>query len=295
MGLNAIGLIGLGRMGNSIGKFLLKAGYSVTGYDIDKQRIEQLIPLGIKGAGSPKECAKGNQVIILSLTKWEIVNEVVEGRDGILEAKEKGQIIVDTSTVPPWKSKAMAEKLAEKGIQWMDATISGSAAQAREGNMVFMVGGKKENYDKVKEILDKIGKKTIYAGENGNGAMLKIVVNTILLLNQAAAIEGFALGLKSGLNPEAVFEAVTSGSAGSDLINARGKDMLNGNYEEKGPLTTKSLDLALESAQRLGMMMPIAALYRQFILQAIYNGWEGKDATVVLKVYEELAKIKRGI
>jgi 3-hydroxyisobutyrate dehydrogenase-like beta-hydroxyacid dehydrogenase len=161
--------------------------------------------------------------------------------------------------------------------------------------MVFMVGGRKSVFKKVKPVLDKIGKKTVYVGKNGDAAMLKLVVNQTLFLNQASAIEGFVLGLKAGLDPDVMLDVLISGAAGSDLIAARGRDMLKGNFKAKGPvwLSIKDLGLALESAKRLGVALPMAGLYQQLLLNAHYIGWDRSDATVVMKIYEQLAGIKR--
>ena len=187
----------------------------------------------------------------------------------------------------------MAERMAKRGIDWMDVPISGSSAQARVGNMVFMVGGRSEVFEKIKPVLDKIGKKTVYVGKNGNAAMLKLVVNHILYLNQAAAIEGFVLGTKAGLDPGIMFDAITSGAASSDLIITRGKEMLADHFEPKGPVNVavKDMGLILESAKQLGVILPVGGLYQQLLLQAQYKGWERKDATVVMKIYEQLAGI----
>jgi 3-hydroxyisobutyrate dehydrogenase-like beta-hydroxyacid dehydrogenase len=294
MSIKNITVIGLGAMGTPITTFLLKAGYQVIGFDIIEKRISNLFPLGLKRASSPKEAAKGADLIMLSLPNWDIVREVVEGKEGILTGAQKGQVILDTSTVPPWETKAMAERLAKKGIDWMDVPISGAANQARVGNMVFMAGGKKSVFRKVQPVLDNVGKKTVYVGKNGAAAMLKLVVNQTLFLNQAAAIEGLVLGLKAGLNPDVMLDVLASGAAGSDLISARGRDMLMGNFEPKGPvwLAVKDLGLALKSAKRLGVVLPMAGLYQQLLLNAHYVGWDERDATVVMKIYEQLAGIK---
>jgi len=287
-----ISVIGLGLMGAPISTLLMKAGYEVTGFDIIKKQMSNLVPLGLKPARSAKEAARGADLIILSLPHWNAVREAVEGKDGILAGVRRGQIVIDTSTSPPWESKAMGERLAKKGIEWMDVPISGSSAQARVGNMVFMAGGKKSVFERIKPVLDRIGKKTVYVGKNGDGAMLKLVVNHILYLNEAAAVEGMVLGLKAGLDPEIMFDVITSGAASSDLIMARGKDMLAGNFEPKGPvvLAVKDLGFSLECAKKLGVVLPIGALYMQFLLKAQYNGWERNDATVVMKIYQQLAE-----
>jgi 3-hydroxyisobutyrate dehydrogenase-like beta-hydroxyacid dehydrogenase len=122
--------------------------------------------------------------------------------------------------------------------------------------------------------------------------MLKLVMNHTLYLNQAAAIEGLVLGLKAGLDPEVLFDVITSGAASSDLLLARGKDMLQGNFSPKGPvvLANKDLALSLEAAKQLGVVLPVGALYQQLLLKAHYNGWDREDATVVMKIYQHLAE-----
>jgi 3-hydroxyisobutyrate dehydrogenase len=291
MSIKNVSVIGLGLMGTPLATLLLRAGYRVAGFDIVKKKMSQLAPLGLKATKSPKEAAKGADLIMLSLQKWDIIREVVEGKGGILEGAKRGQIIVDTSTVPPWESRAMGERLSRKGIEWMDVPISGSSAQARVGNMVFMVGGKKSIFNKVKPVLDKIGKKTVYVGKHGDGATLKLIVNHTLYLNQAAAIEGLVLGLKAGLNPDVIFDVLTSGAASSDLIISRGRDMIMGNFRPKGPivLAAKDLGLSLETARQLGVIVPMGGLYYQLLLQAKYNGWDRSDATAVMRIYEEMA------
>jgi 3-hydroxyisobutyrate dehydrogenase-like beta-hydroxyacid dehydrogenase len=295
MEIKKISVIGLGLMGTPIATLLMRAGYQVTGFDIIKKQMSNLVPLGLKAVKSPKEAAKSADLVMLSLPTWDVVLEVVEGKDGVLEGAQRGQIVLDTSTSPPWESRVLGERLARKGIEWMDVPISGSSAQARVGNMVFMVGGKKSLFERIKPVLDRIGKKTVYVGKMGDGATMKLVVNHTLFLNQAAAIEGLVLGLKAGLNPDVLLDVMTSGAASSDLLIARGKDMLSGNFSPKGPvsLANKDMTLSLETAKRLGVVLPVGALYLQLLLKAHYNGWDKEDATAVMKIYEALAGVVR--
>jgi 3-hydroxyisobutyrate dehydrogenase-like beta-hydroxyacid dehydrogenase len=295
MEIKKISVIGLGLMGTPIATLLMKADYQVTGFDILKKQVSNLVPLGLKTANSPKEAARGADLVILSLPNWSAVLEAVEGKEGVAAGAQKGQIVVDTSTSPPWESRALGEKLARKRIEWMDVPISGSSAQARMGNMVFMAGGKRSIFERIKPVLDRIGKKTVYAGKMGDGATLKLVINHTLYLNQAAAIEGLVLGMKAGLKPDVLFDVITSGAASSDLLISRGKDMLSGNFSPKGPvvLANKDLTLSMETARRLGVVLPVGALYQQLLLKAHYNSWDRQDATVVMKIYEEMAGFVR--
>jgi len=295
MEIKKISVIGLGLMGTPIATLLMKAGYRVTGFDIIKKQMANLVPFGLKAANSPKVAVKEADLIILSLPNWNAVIEAVEGKEGVAAGTQKGQIVVDTSTSPPWESRALGEKLVRRGIEWMDVPISGSSAQARVGNMVFMAGGKRSVFERIKPVLDRIGKKTVYAGKMGDGATLKLVINHTLYLNQAAAIEGLVLGTKAGLNADVLFDVITSGAASSDLLIARGRDMLNGNFSPKGPVVIANKDLALsmETAKRWGVVLPVGALYQQLLLKAHYNGWDREDATVVMKIYEEMAGLVR--
>jgi 2-hydroxy-3-oxopropionate reductase len=297
MGIHKISVIGLGMMGTPIATLLMKAGYQVTGFDIIKRQIARLTPLGLQAVNSPLEAARNADLIMLSLPAWKAVCEAVEGKGGIMDGLQKGQMVVDTGTSPPRESKALGERLAKKGIEWMDIPISGSSAQARVGNMVFMAGGKKKSYEKLRPLLEKIGKKAVYAGKMGAGATLKLVINHTLYLNQAAAIEGFVLGLKAGLDPDVLFEAMISGSAASDLILARGKKMLCGDFTPHGPVVVANKDLALslETAKELGVVLPVGALYQQLLLKAQYNGWDREDATSVMKIYQQLAERPDGV
>ncbi len=295
MEIKKISVIGLGLMGTPIATLLMRAGYQVTGFDIIRKQMSNLVPLGLRAAKSPKKAAKNADLVMLSLPNWNAVLEVMEGKDGVVEGTQKGQIVLDTSTSPPWESRTLGDRLARKGIEWMDVPISGSSAQARVGNMVFMVGGKKSLFKRIKPVLDRIGKKTVHVGKMGDGATMKLVINHTLFLNQAAAIEGLVLGLKAGLNPDVLLDVITSGAASSDLLIARGRDMLSGNFSPKGPvsLANKDLALSLETAKRLGVVLPVGALYLQLLLKAHYNGWDREDATAVMKIYEELAGVVR--
>jgi 3-hydroxyisobutyrate dehydrogenase-like beta-hydroxyacid dehydrogenase len=294
MAITHIGIIGLGQMGGAIAALVLKAGYTVRGYDITPEKMEVLRPLGLTAAGSPKEAAAGAELVVLSLRSWAEVALAVEGEGGVLEGAHAGQIIADCSTVPPAKSRAMAARLSARGIHWLDTPVSGAANQAREGNLVFMVGGERAVFEVIKPVFDRIGKKTVYAGASGDAVMLKTVVNHVLFLNQAAAIEGVVLGKKAGLDPHVLLDVLVSGAAGSDLLAARGRDMLAGNFSAKGALwiAAKDLALSLQSAGELGVALPMGGLYQQLLLSAQSRGWDQEDATAVMRIYEELAGIR---
>jgi 3-hydroxyisobutyrate dehydrogenase-like beta-hydroxyacid dehydrogenase len=290
-----IAVIGLGLMGTPISTRLIQAGYTVTGFDIVKQKVTRLVPLGLRAARSPREAGRGADLILLSLPSWDAVVEAVEGKEGVIQGARRGQIIIDTSTSPPWESRDMGKRLAKRGFHWMDVPVSGSSVQAAVGNILFMVGGEKSDFERVKPVFDKIGKKTVYVGPSGQAATLKVAINHTLHINHAAAIEGFVLGLKAGLDPGILYEVMSSGGASSDQLASRGKEMVVGKYPLRSSISVanKDMGLSMEMGKRLGVPLPVGALYKQFLLNAHYKGWDQEDATIVMKIYEDLAGFRR--
>jgi 2-hydroxy-3-oxopropionate reductase len=293
--IKSIGFIGLGAMGTPMATHLLNSGYVVKGFDLKDNNKKALISLGLKWVESPKQAAEETDLVFLSLPNWNAVQAAVEGENGLYEGVVKGQIIVDTTTVPPVATQAMAQRMSKKEVDWMDIPVLSVPQQVKEKRTVFMAGGKKQAFEKIKPVLDKIGMRAVYVGKSGDGAKLKLVHNLILFLNEAAAIEGFTLGLKAGLNPELMHEVIQQGPAASDLIARRGKNMLAGDFSVKGSLIigVKDVGLALECAKDLKVVLPIASLYHQYLLNANYRGWDDEDATVVMRLYEEMANLKR--
>lgn len=290
MSADTIGVIGLGLMGTPISRLLMKAGYNVVGFDINNDRMATLEREGLRAVATAKDVAINSDMVFLSLPNWNVVVHVMEAEQGVIAGAKTNQLIIDLSTSPPWETRKMASKLDRMNIRWMDAPISGSSAQARAGDIVFLVGGRMSDYEELKEVLYKIAKKTVYAGENGSGDMLKLAVNHTLFLNEAAAIEGMVLALKAGIEPKIILEALTSGAASSNLIEARGSDMLGGNFTPKGQLSicVKDLALSLEAARNLGIALPIGSQYHQIALQSYRKNLGDYDATIVIKEYEEM-------
>lgn len=291
-----IAVIGLGAMGSTLATLLLRAGYAVAGFDVVPEQIAKLTSLGLRPSKSPAEAAENADLVLLSLMNWDVVSSAVEGKGGVLKSAKQGLVILDTSTVSPVKTAEMAAALSERGIRWLDLPISGAANQVAAGDAVFMGGGDREVFESVRPLLEQIGKKAVYVGKNGQASLLKLIVNLTLFLNQASAIESFSLGLKAGLDPEVMFDVISSGAAASNLIDMRGRDMLHGEFKAKGPLknNVKDMDLILDAARDMQVVLPLAALYQQLQLKASYEGWGFCDATVVMKVYEKMAETGAG-
>ncbi len=154
----------------------------------------------------------------------------MEGKEGIVHGTRKGQIIIDMSTSPPWESRILGRATREERTPLDGYPDSGSSVEAGVGNILFIAGGEKSIFDRVKPVLDRIGKKTIYVGPSGHGATLKVAINHTLHINHAAAIEGMVLGLKAGLDPGILYDVMSSGGAPSDQLATRGREMVMGEF-----------------------------------------------------------------
>ena len=227
-----IGLIGLGLVGTAIAERLLAEQFDVTGFDIESAKCEHLKKLGAKTVKNPAQVAEQTDRVILSLPNTEIVLKVVEGPNGILKAGSPARYIIDTTTGDPDKTVALAQRLKEKDICFLDAPFSGSSQQVRDKQITFMVGGEKKAYEKCMDIFQALGAETFYLGDSGNGSRAKLASNLILGLNRLALAEGLVFAEKLGLDPKAFLELLKVTPAYSAAMDVKGKKMLE-NRESK--------------------------------------------------------------
>jgi 2-hydroxy-3-oxopropionate reductase len=213
--MKKIGFIGLGIMGKPMAKNLLKAGYTLTVYDIVAEKINDVVEAGAKAGSSSKEVAEKNEVIITMLPNSPDVKEAVLGNNGVLEGAKPGTILIDMSSIAPLASKEVAEKAKEKGVTVLDAPVSGGEPKAIEGTLAIMVGGPQKTFDEVEDILSVMGASVTRVGEIGSGNMTKLANQIIVALNIAAMSEAMVLAAKAGVNAEKVFQAIRGGLAGS--------------------------------------------------------------------------------
>ena len=178
-----IGFIGLGTMGLPMAKNLLKNGYELTIYNRTKAKMKELEEKGAKAAHSPKEVAEKSDVVFTILTADAAVEEVILGKEGIIEGAHPGLIVVDSSTISPATSKKVAEALSHKEVEMLDAPVAGSEPHAIEGNLTFMVGGKNETFEKCNDLFLTMGKNAYYMGENGKGSYMKLANNMMSAIN----------------------------------------------------------------------------------------------------------------
>lgn len=288
-----IGFIGIGIMGRPMAKNLLKAGYSLIVYD-KFAGFDDLVALGAKGGISNRDVASQSDVIITMLPNSPDVREAVLGKDGIIEGAKKGAVLIDMSSIAPGASQEIYAAVKEKGIVMIDAPVSGGQPKAIEGTLAIMVGGDAKVFETVKPILEKMGSSVILVGEIGSGNVTKLANQIIVALNIAAISEAFVLSTKAGVNPEAVFNAIKGGLAGSAVMNAKIPMILDGNFNPgfRIELHIKDLTNALDTAHALGVPIGLTAAVMEILQGLKTDGMAANDHCAIVRHYEKLAKIE---
>jgi 2-hydroxy-3-oxopropionate reductase len=185
-----IGFVGLGLMGSGMARNLMSAGFPLLGYDVDRTKVEAMVKAGGEGAEISEQMPSLVDLIILSLPNSHVVNEVVEDSLRLFERGRKGLILIDTTTADPVLSEELSSRLREKGIEMLDATLSGTSRMCADREITIMVGGREEAYRDCGEVFKAIGKETFFMGKNGSGALTKLIVNLVLGLNRMVLAEG---------------------------------------------------------------------------------------------------------
>ena len=288
-----IGFIGLGIMGKPMAKNLLKAGHQVWVNNRSRGPMEELAACGAH-AVTRKELAENAEVIITMLPNGPQVREVILG--DVIKDMRPGQIFIDCSSISPVVSKEIAAVLAEKGVEMLDAPVSGGEPKAIDGTLSFMVGGKQEIFDRCRDILADMGSSVTRCGEIGAGNTTKLANQIIVACNIQAVAEAFTLAQKAGVDPEVVYQAIRGGLAGSTVLDAKGPMMIAGNDKPgfKIDLHIKDLNNALDCAHTVGAPVPMTAAVQE-ILQWLHNNDCGEnDHSAIAKYYEHLTGIHIG-
>lgn len=285
-----IGFIGLGIMGKPMVKNLLKAGHEVIAYDILKENVAKAVEMGAAGAKSSRDVAEQCSLIITMLPNSPHVKAVIMGKDGVLEGAKEGTILIDMSSIAPLASKEICQECKKKKVKMIDAPVSGGEPKAIDGTMSIMVGGDREVYEEVYDVLMAMGGSAVYCGETGAGNTTKLANQVIVALNIAAVSEAFMLSTKAGVDPGQVFEAIRGGLAGSTVMNAKVPMITAGDYQPgfKIDLHIKDLNNALETAHEVGAPLPLTSVVMEIMQNLRSDGYGQKDHSAVAKFYEKL-------
>jgi 2-hydroxy-3-oxopropionate reductase len=292
--MQKIGFIGLGIMGKPMAMNLIKAGYSLTVYDIRREAIQEAVAAGAKEGKSSKDVAAQSDIVITMLPNSPDVKEAVLGKDGVLEGAKAGLILVDMSSIAPLVSKEVATAVQKKGVEMLDAPVSGGEPKARDATLSIMVGGKKEVFERVEGILKCMGSSAVLVGDIGSGNITKLANQVIVALNIAAMSEAMVLATKAGVDPEKVFQAIRGGLAGSTVLNAKVPLALDGNFKPgfRIALHIKDLANALDTAHEIGVPVPLTGSVMEIMQALKIDGKAGDDHGGIIQFYEDLAKVK---
>ena len=292
--MQKIGFIGLGIMGKPMAKNLLKAGYKLVVYDINKQPVKELVEAGAEEGLSSKDVAERTDIIITMLPNSPHVKEVILGENGVLEGARQGQIIVDMSSIAPLVSMEVAAKAKEKGVEMLDAPVSGGEPKAIDGTLSIMVGGSQEVFDKVKDILLCMGSSAVLVGDIGSGNITKLANQIIVALNIAAMSEAFVLATKAGVDPERVYQAIRGGLAGSTVLDAKAPMVMERNFKPgfRIELHIKDLMNALETAHEIGVPTFLTSQVMEIMQALKVDGKEKNDHCGIIQFYEKLAGVE---
>ncbi len=289
-----IGFIGLGIMGKPMAKNLLKAGYDLTVCAANRAAPE-LVAAGAKSAPNA-EIGETCDLVLTMLPNSPQVKSVMLGQDGVAAHMKPGAVFIDMSSINPVASKEIAAVLAEKGIEMLDAPVSGGEPKAIDGTLSFMVGGKPEVFDAYKPVLEAMGSSVVRCGDVGAGNTTKLANQIIVACNIRALAEAMTLAQKAGVDPQLVFEAIKGGLAGSTVMNAKAPMMIAGNDKPgfKIDLHIKDLNNALDCAHSVGAPVPMTASVQE-VLQWLHNNGCGQDDhSAIAKYYEHLTGIQIG-
>lgn len=286
-----IGFIGLGIMGKPMSKNLLKAGYELVVYDHKRTSMDEVVAEGAVAADSAADVASKCNVIITMLPNSPHVREVCLGQGGIAEGASKGTIVIDMSSIDPVQSKLIGASLEEKGIELMDAPVSGGEPKAIDGTLSVMVGGKKKSFDKYYDLLMAMAGSVVYVGELGSGNVAKLANQVIVAINIAAVSEALTLAVKNGADPELVYKAIRGGLAGSTVLDAKAPMMMAHDFKPgfRIELHIKDLNNALNAAHATDTSLPITAEVME-IMQALKNdGCAAEDHSAIVRYYEKIS------
>jgi len=288
-----IGYIGLGLMGKSIARNILKGGFPLVVHNRSRAAVQELVAEGAGEAFSPAEVAAQVDVVFTNLPDSPDVERVALGEGGVIEAARPGLIFVDNSTITPATARAIAAALGEKGVQCLDAPVSGGDIGARQGTLSIMVGGPAGAVERVLPVFQAMGKTITHVGESGAGQIAK-AANQIMVAAQMVAMgELLIFAKKAGADPHKVVEAIRGGAAQCWTLDVKPPRLFDGNRAPgfKAHMQAKDLGIIMETARQYGVPLPSAAVDAQLFSALLQMGMADLDNSAVIAVIEALAGV----
>ena len=290
-----LGFVGLGVMGSQMVIRLLGKGHVVTGYNRTRSKAEWLMERGMRWAGSPSAVAEAADVTFSMVADTPALEAIAEGPGGLLEGLGAGKILIEMSTVNPAVSRALAFKVRDKGAEMADAPVSGSVITLQQGKLSMMVGARRETFEKIKPLLEDIGPKVTYVGDNGLAVAMKIATNLSLAVQMLSFSEGVLLAEKSGITRETAVEVLTHSAVASPMVQYRGPFVLRMPQEAwfDVNMMQKDMMLALEMGRNLEVPLPMTAAANEFLTAARGMGLAKQDFAAVFEVLARMSGVSK--
>lgn len=286
-----LGLIGLGNIGEPICRHLIKEGYAVFVYDVDREAVAQLEDTTAEPTESPRALASVADVVLLSLPNSVVVEEIVLGEDGLAESLSPGKVVIDTSSSKPSSTRTISGRLAEAGIDMLDAPVSGGVMKAREGTLAVMVGGRREVFERCLPILQAFGGEIFFVGDHGTGHLAKSLNNLLSATTLASAAEAVILAERAGLSPDLFVEVINASNGRSYSTEVKfPKYILDRSFGDgfATALMSKDLKIALEAAAEMDVPMLIGSTVAQVWQAAVAQGNGSRSHTEIYAFLENM-------
>lgn len=286
-----IGFVGLGNMGLGMARNILKAGFPLIGYDVREESLRKIEETGGQRAESPREVAERARLTIVAVLNYPQIEQAVFGEKGLQEGTKPGDAMTIMSTISPGQVKETAQKLGSRGVQVLDAPISGGQEGASAGTLSIMVGGEKAVFDRFLPVFQAMGKNVRHLGGLGSGMSLKLVNNLLVAVNGLAVAEAMVLGRKAGLDPQTILEMIPQSAGDSWMFRNRAPQMVSRDFTCRGELDIliKDLNYVLEMGQSLKLPLFLSAVAREIFQLASGMGWGKEDDSAVVKAIEKMA------
>lgn len=288
-----VGFIGLGIMGKPMAKNLLKAGYDLVVADLNQEAVAELAAAGAQTVANGAGVAGACQVVITMVPNSPHVRAAVLGENGVAQGAKPGTVLIDMSSIDPTESKAIGAELAKKGIEMLDAPVSGGEPKAIDGTISVMVGGKRELFDRYYDLLMAMAGSVVYVGELGSGNVAKLANQIVVAVNIAAVAEALTFAKKAGTDPELVYQAIRGGLAGSTVMDAKAPMMLAGNFKPgfRVELHIKDLTNALNAAHAISAPVPLSGQLMEIMQSVKADGCDKEDHSSIVRFYEKLSNV----
>lgn len=286
-----IGFIGLGIMGKSMVRNLLKAGFTVSVFNRSQPAVDELVADGATAAASPREVAAHSDVVITMVTDGPDVEQVLLGANGVIEAAHPGLLVIDMSTISPVTTKQIAQRLQEHDVHMLDAPVSGGDKGAIAGTLSIMVGGDEADFRRAEPIFAPMGQTITHCGPTGAGQTVKACNQIVVAVVIEAVSEALVLGSKAGVDPDIILRVLGGGMAQSRMMDVRGPTMAQHIFAPgfKSKLHLKDLGIVINTARAFGVALPVTGVVSQLYTTLVETGHGEEDTSAILTVLETLS------